>query len=77
MVNVEGDSIGAGIVAHLSRKQLKKIAYDEDTSADDNTPEKSDSLPAKHDAQGFSNKAFSDDKNEVYTTGLWFLKSTS
>ncbi|XP_013412720.1 excitatory amino acid transporter 1 [Lingula anatina] len=34
MVNVMGDSIGAGIVAHLSRKELEEVALEEQQNAD-------------------------------------------
>lgn len=35
MINVEGDAIGAGIVAHLSRKELEAMSHDEQLKAAD------------------------------------------
>ena len=33
MINVEGDAIGAGIVAHLSRKELEAMSQDDEQAA--------------------------------------------
>ncbi|ELU03325.1 hypothetical protein CAPTEDRAFT_6024 [Capitella teleta] len=58
MVNVEGDSIGAGIVEHLARHELRRTApvemYIEDGK----------------EVKGENNKGFSKDGGEIISTGL-------
>lgn len=35
MVNVFGDAVGAGVVDHLSRKELREAKQNDDTYSDD------------------------------------------
>ena len=59
MINVQGDSLGAGIVAHLSRKEL---AYnpdeDDEDSSEDNASVNDTSKLNGHNNPGFQENIY-------------------
>lgn len=68
MINVEGDAIGAGIVAHLSRNHLTQADDDDDLETERSDITQNNSAPPKYN--GIYNSAYDDNVEE--RTALWW-----
>lgn len=62
MINVEGDAIGAGIVAHLSRNHLTQADDDDDLETERSDITQNNSAPPKYN--GIYNSAYDDNVEE-------------